>query len=184
MWDSSGMASTSCSGNCARPVMCNISEHWDEQGRMRGGIYYIREISNSPHPDFPDTAEPDRAAPCPVKPEALPNTDKVLSGTTTTKPTYTNGGGRGEYDQEGVQFCHGVPNKLRVPAAHQVAELSRQLAQMLSANGRVSSLRERSATHHWIICMPWSAACGGASSFPDTPIGLRRHARPVWQARE
>ena len=103
----------------------------DEQGRMRGGIYFVCEIPNSPHPGFPDTAEPDRAAPCPVKPEALPNTDKDLSGTTTTKPTYTNGSSSGEYDQEGVQFCHWVPNELRVPATHQVAELSRPLAQMV-----------------------------------------------------
>jgi hypothetical protein len=102
----------------------------DVQGRMRGGIYYVREIP-SPHPDLPDTAEADTAAPCPVKPEALPNTDKDLRGTTTTKPTYNNGGGRGEYDQEGVQFCRWVPDELRVPAAHQVAELSTPLAQLV-----------------------------------------------------
>jgi hypothetical protein len=105
----------------------------DDQGRMRGGIYYVREIPDSPHPALPDTAEPDTAAPCPVKPEALPNTDKDLSGTTTTKPTYTKGGGSssGEFDQEGVQFCHWVHDELRVPAAHQVAELSTPLAQMV-----------------------------------------------------
>ena len=103
----------------------------DDQGRMRGGIYYVREIP-SPHPDLPDTAEADTAAPCPVKPEALPNTDIDLSGTTTTQPTYTKGGGSsGEYDQEGVQFCDWVPSELRGPAAHQVAELSRPLAQMV-----------------------------------------------------
>lgn len=103
----------------------------DEQGRMRGGIYYVREIPDSPHPDLPDTAESDRAAPCPVKPEALPNTDKDLSGTTTTKPIYTNGSGSGEYDQAGVQFSHWVPTELRVPATHRVAELSSPLAQMV-----------------------------------------------------
>jgi len=103
----------------------------DEQGRMRGGIYYDREIPDAPHPDLPDTAESDTAAPCPVKPEALPNTDKDLSGTTTTKPTYTNGSGSGECDQAGVQFCHWVPTELRVPATHQVAELSSPLAQMV-----------------------------------------------------
>jgi hypothetical protein len=104
----------------------------DGQGRMRGGIYFVREIP-SPHPDLPDTAEADTAAPCPVKPGALPNTDKDLSGTTTTQPTYTKGGGSssGEYDQEGVQFCDWVPNELRGPATQQVAELSRPLAQMV-----------------------------------------------------
>jgi hypothetical protein len=102
----------------------------DDQGRMRGGIYYVREIPDSPHPALPDTAESDAAAPCPVKPEALPNTDKDLIRTTTTTPTFTNGSSS-EYDQEGVQFCHWVPNELRVPAAHQVAELSTPLAQMV-----------------------------------------------------
>ena len=103
----------------------------DDQGRMRGGIYYVREIP-SPHPELPDTVEADTAAPCPVKPGALPNTDKDLSGTTTTQPTYTKGGSSsGEYDQEGVQFCDWVPNELRGPATHQVAELSTPLAQMV-----------------------------------------------------
>ena len=103
----------------------------DEQGRMRGGTYYVREIPDSPHPEFPDTAKPDRAAPYPAKPEALPNTDQDLSGTTTTLPTYTNGSGRSEFNHAGVQFSHWVPDELRPPAAHLVAELSKPLAQMV-----------------------------------------------------
>ncbi len=45
----------------------------DEQGRIRGGCYIVREIPDSPHPDWPDPAQP-----YPVKPEALPNTDNYL----------------------------------------------------------------------------------------------------------
>lgn len=103
----------------------------DEQGRMRGGIYYVREIPDSPHPDFPDTAEPGRAAPYPAKPEALPNTEQDLSRTTTTLPTDTNGSGRRESEHAGVEFCPWVPNELRAPAIRQVAELSRPLAQIV-----------------------------------------------------
>jgi hypothetical protein len=109
----------------------SLSYPCDEQGRMRGGIYYVREIQDSPHPDSPDMAESDKAAPCPVKPEALPNTDKDLSRTTTTIPTDTYGGSRREFNQAGVQFSRWVPDELRAPATRQVAELSRPLAQMV-----------------------------------------------------
>jgi len=103
----------------------------DEQGRMRGGIYYVHEIPDSPHPGSPDMAQSDKAAPCPVKPEALPNTDKDLSRTTTTIPTDTYGGSRREFDQDYVQFSRWVPDELLAPATRQVAELSRPLAQMV-----------------------------------------------------
>ncbi|MEZ5491900.1 MAG: hypothetical protein R3F50_16530 [Gammaproteobacteria bacterium] len=103
----------------------------DEQGRMRGGIYYVHEIPDSPHPGSPDMAQSDKAAPCPVKPEALPNTDKDLSRTTTTIPTDTYGGSRREFDHAGVLFSRWLPDELRAPATRQVAELSRPLAQMV-----------------------------------------------------
>lgn len=103
----------------------------DEQGRMRGGIYYVREMPDSPHPDSPDMAGSDKAEPCPVKPEALPNTDNDLSRTTTTIPTDTYGGSSREFNHAGVQFSRWVPDELRVPATRQVAELSRPLAQMV-----------------------------------------------------
>lgn len=103
----------------------------DEQGRMRGGIYYVREIPDSPHPDSPDMAESDMAAPCPVKPKALPTTDVNLKRTTTTIPTDTYGGSSREFNQAGVQFSRWVPDELRAPATRQVAELSRPLAQMV-----------------------------------------------------
>jgi hypothetical protein len=47
----------------------------DPQGRIRGGTYFVQEIPASPHPDWPDTAPPDTAAPPPVEPDALPTTN-------------------------------------------------------------------------------------------------------------
>ena len=42
------------------------------QGRIRGGTYLVQEIAIPPHPELPDTVEPDTAVPYPVNPEALP----------------------------------------------------------------------------------------------------------------
>jgi hypothetical protein len=103
----------------------------DEQGRMRGGIYYVREIPDSPHPASPDMAASDKAVPYPGSPETLPTTDVNLKRTTTTIPTDTYGGSRREFNQAGVQFSLWVPDELRAPATRQVTELSRPLAQMV-----------------------------------------------------
>jgi hypothetical protein len=50
----------------------------DKHGRIRGGIYFIREIADSPYPDLPDTVLPDTAAPGPANPGALPTADLNL----------------------------------------------------------------------------------------------------------
>lgn len=61
----------------------------DKHGRIRGGTYFVHEVAKSPHPDLPDTVEPDTASPCPVNTGALPTTDLNLKKTTTTIPTDT-----------------------------------------------------------------------------------------------
>jgi hypothetical protein len=37
-------------------------------GRSSGGFYIIREIEDSPHPELPDTAEPQTVEPGPANP--------------------------------------------------------------------------------------------------------------------
>lgn len=64
----------------------------DKQGRIRGGTYMVQEIADPPHPELPDTVEPETAVPVPVNPEALPTTDLDQRSTTTTTPTDTKGG--------------------------------------------------------------------------------------------
>lgn len=61
----------------------------DRDSRIRGGIYIIRQIADSPDPDLPDTVLPETAAPVTANPGALPTTDLNLERTTTTTPTTT-----------------------------------------------------------------------------------------------
>ncbi len=102
----------------------------DKHGRIRGGIYFIREIADSPYPDLPDTVKPDTAAPGPAKPGALPNTDLKLRRTTTTTPTTTKGGSSsGENENPAVLFAPWVPAELQEAARTMVAELDASEAQ-------------------------------------------------------
>ena len=102
----------------------------DKHGRIRGGIYFIREIADSPYPDLPDTVLPDTALPGPAKPGALPNTDLQLRRTTTTTPTTTKGGSSsGENENPVVLFAPWVPAELQDAARTMVAELDAAEAQ-------------------------------------------------------
>lgn len=102
----------------------------DKHGRIRGGIYFIREIADSPYPDLPDTVKPDTALPGPAKPGALPNTDLKLRRTTTTTPTTTKGGSSsGENEAPAVLFAPWVPAELQDAARTMVAELDAVEAQ-------------------------------------------------------
>jgi hypothetical protein len=102
----------------------------DKHGRIRGGIYFIREIADSPYPDLPDTVLPDTALPGPAKPGALPNTDLNLKRTTTTTPTTTKGGSSsGENENPAVLFASWVPAELQDAATTMVAELDAVEAQ-------------------------------------------------------
>ena len=104
----------------------------DKHGRIRGGIYFIREIADSPYPDLPDTVKPDTAAPGPANPGALPNTDLNLKRTTTTTPTTTKGGSSsGENENPAVLFDAWVPAELQDAARNIVAELDPAEAQIV-----------------------------------------------------
>ena len=104
----------------------------DKHGRIRGGIYFIREIADSPYPDLPDTVLPDTAAPGPAKPGALPNTDLKLRRTTTTTPTTTKGGSSsGENENPVVLFAPWVPAELQEAARTMVAKLDSAEAQIV-----------------------------------------------------
>jgi hypothetical protein len=103
----------------------------DEQGRIRGGVYYIYE-QPLPHPDMPDPALPDTAVPSPAKPEVLLTTDKDLIRTTTTTPTTTNH--RHQFPEtrpDSIEFAPWVPEELKSSAVHLVKELEPSLAQLV-----------------------------------------------------
>jgi hypothetical protein len=70
---------------------------------------------------LPDTAQPD----------PLPNTDLYLRRTTTTKPTTTKHGGRGENEKGSVEFARWVPGELKESAKTMVGHLPAVLAQMV-----------------------------------------------------
>ena len=101
----------------------------DRYGRIRGGIYIIREIADSPHPDMPDTVDPDTAEPYPVNPEALPTTDLNLKRTTTT--INTKECSSSENDIGTPEFATWVPDELRKGALEKVARLSPVEAQIV-----------------------------------------------------
>ncbi len=116
----------------------------DAQGRIRGGTYLVQEIPTPPHPDLPDTAEPDTVLQAPVKPEALPKTDKYLKTTTTITPTTTKGSGN--RSEKEIEFAHWVPEELVAPAKDQVNRLEPSMAQLvidewagIMADGRIKS---------------------------------------------
>lgn len=104
----------------------------DEQGRIRGGNYYIYE-QPLPHPALPDTAEPDPAAPHPAKPEVLPTTDNdLIRTTTTTTPTTTNHRPHLNITKpDCIEFAPWVPEELKSSAVHLVKELAPSLAQLV-----------------------------------------------------
>ncbi len=118
----------------------------DQQGRIRGGTYMVQEIANPPHPDLPDTVEPDTAVPDPVNPEALLNTEGDLRRTTTTTPTDTKGCSSSEYENACLEFAAWVPEELRGAAMEKVTRLSAAEAQIvidewagIMATGRIES---------------------------------------------
>ena len=103
----------------------------DRQGRIRGGFYIIREIADSPHPDLPDTAEPQTDQPGPANPGALPTTDLDLKRTTTTTPTITKECSSSENAFDAIGFAFWVPDELRKAALERVAGLSPAEAQIV-----------------------------------------------------
>ena len=119
----------------------------DRHGRIRGGTYLVREIATSPHPDLPDTVEPNTAAPGPVNPEALPTTEVNLRRTTTTTPTDTKGCGSSRENKNGyLEFATWVPDEPRKAAMDKVTRLNSAKAQIvidewagIMASGRIES---------------------------------------------
>jgi len=104
----------------------------DKSGRIRGGIYFIREIADAPYPDLPDTGLPDTAAPGPANPGALPTTDLNLKRTTTTTPTTTKERSSScENETPDVVFAPWVPAELQDAAREIVAELDPSEAQVV-----------------------------------------------------
>jgi hypothetical protein len=104
----------------------------DKHGRIRGGIYFIREIADSPYPDLPDTVKPDTAAPGPAKPGALPTTDLKLRRTTTTTPTTTKDRSSCcETENDVLKFARWIPAELREEAREKVAGLDPDDAQVV-----------------------------------------------------
>ncbi len=103
----------------------------DRQGRIRGGTYIVQEIAGSPHPDFPETVEPDTAEPYPANPEALPTTDVNLRRMPTTTPTTTKVCSSSENELGASEFATWVPAELRQAALQKVAGLNPVAAQMV-----------------------------------------------------
>ena len=104
----------------------------DRNGRIRGGIYIMREIADSPDSDLPDTVLPDTAAPGPANPGALPTTDLNLRRTTTTTPTTNKERSSScENENRAVEFAPWVPAELQDAARTIVGELDPAEAQML-----------------------------------------------------
>ena len=122
----------------------------DRNGCIRGGIYLIREIADSPDPDLPDTVLPETAVPGPANPGALPTTDLNLRRTTTTTPTTTKERSSSENENHALEFAWWVPDELQDAALTIVAELD-------PAEGQ-------------IVIDEW-AGCMAAESIDISPLG-------------
>jgi hypothetical protein len=122
----------------------------DRNGRIRGGIYIIREIAESPDPELPDTGFPQTAVPGSANPGALPTTDLYLKRTTTTTPTTTKERSSSENENYTVEFAWWVPAELQDSARTIVGELD-------PAEGQ-------------IVIDEW-AGCMAAESIDISPLG-------------
>ncbi len=118
----------------------------DRHGRLRGGTYFVQEVATSPHPDIPDTVEPDTAEPYPEKPVALPTTEPDLRRTTTTTPNNTKERSSCQNNIGTVEFATWIPQELRDAALAKVARLNSVEAQMvidewagIMATGRIET---------------------------------------------
>lgn len=97
-------------------------KHRDAEGKIRGGTYYVSELPNEPHPDLPDAAQPDTAAPGPARPEALPSTKHDPRRTTTTTTTTNKGHAK-------IELAAWIPAELRESALDTVKVLDEETAQ-------------------------------------------------------
>jgi len=123
----------------------------DKHGRIRGGIYIIREIAVSPDPELPDTVLPETVTPGTANPGALPTTDLNLRRTTTTTPTTTKERSSScENENPALVFALWVPDELQDAARIIVAELD-------PAEGQ-------------IVIDEW-AGCMAADSIDISPLG-------------
>ena len=122
----------------------------DKNGRIRGGIYIIREVADSPDPELPDTVLPQTAVPDPANPGALPTTDLDLRRTTTTTPTTTKECSSSKNKNHAVEFAWWIPAELQDGAQAIVAELD-------PAEGQ-------------IVIDEW-AGCMAADSIDISPLG-------------
>ena len=119
----------------------------DRQGRIRGGIYLVQEIADSPHPESPDVDTPNTAEPDPANPVALPTTEVDLRRTTTTTPTLTKGGSSCRGNENNVPAIPDwVPDDLKQVAAQKVSRLNPAEAQIvidewvgIMATGRIET---------------------------------------------
>jgi len=102
----------------------------DARGRMRGGTYIVSEVP-APCPDTPDADKPGTAAPRPVRPGALPNTDGYQRTTTTNRPTDTDCGARVDRRAQPLRFPEWAPQEMRASAQRLVAGLDRPAAQLV-----------------------------------------------------
>ncbi|MCP4471417.1 MAG: hypothetical protein GY815_12175 [Gammaproteobacteria bacterium] len=104
----------------------------DKNGRIRGGIYIIREIADSPAPGLPDTVLPETAVPGTANPGALPTTDLNLRRTTTTTPMTTKERSSSrENENPTVAFASWIPAELQDAARTIMGELDPAEGQMV-----------------------------------------------------
>jgi hypothetical protein len=144
-------ASTRALKTCGRTVgYARFLRLRDRNGRIRGGIYIIREVADSPDPELPDTGLPQTAVPGSANPGALPTTDLNLRRTTTTTPTTTKERSSSENEYHTVEFAWWIPDELQDGAQAIVAELD-------PAEGQ-------------IVIDEW-AGCMAAESIDISPLG-------------
>ena len=108
----------------------------DKQGRLRGGIYTVREIPSSPHPARPEAVKPravapDSAPPRPASPGALVNTENYLrtipASTDNTKPQKS----ARRNESLPLEIAAWVPFDMRAEARRKIAHIKPPFDQML-----------------------------------------------------
>jgi hypothetical protein len=108
----------------------------DKQGRLRGGIYTVKEIPSCPHPAGPEAEKPgavlpDSAPPRAASPEALVNTDNYLRTiTASTDNTKPQNSARQDANLP-LEIAAWVPVDMRTEALRKIAHIKSPFDQML-----------------------------------------------------
>ncbi len=103
----------------------------DENGKIRGTVYYVYEQPNVPLPEKPDTVKPDTDSPDTVNQEVLTNTENNLLPSTTTTTTTKKSDRIGSNGNSNLYLPASLSPEEKRYVIEAISEFPHELAQQL-----------------------------------------------------